>query len=161
LKRIFNHLKSKSKGFKPIETVMVIAIFVLLAAIILIKLTGPAISVQAGQLPIGNIPERGGLQDVNLDSAFKDLQSTNPGIDWQQVQMAANQAACKMELKVLQTAVDTMMIKEGLSDVQATSGTNDMTAFPSGTPLYPRYLRDETTSNKYCCDKTGQVKLAE
>ncbi len=140
---------------------MIIAIFVLLVAIILIKLIGPATSVQAGQVPIGSIPERGGLQDVNLETAFNDLQSTNPGIDWQQAKLAANQAAARMELKVLQTAVDTMMIKEGLSGVQATSGTNDMTAFPSGTPLYPRYLRDETSGNNYTCDKTGQVKFAQ
>ena len=152
---------NKPKGFSIIETVMVIAIFGVLAATMLINLTGPANIVQAGKIPTGGVPERGGLKDVNLDTAFNDLQTDNPGIDWPQARIAANQVARKMELKVVQTAVDTLMIKDDLSDVGVTAATDDMTAFPSGSPLYPRYLRDQTTGNKYTCDKTGQVKLAE
>ena len=64
----------------------------------------------------------------------------------------------KAELVTVQTAMDTLMTKEGLTSVTATSATNDMSAFPTSTPLYPDYLRMKTTKGTYSCDTTGLVK---
>lgn len=63
----------------------------------------------------------------------------------------------KAELVTIQTAMDTMMAKEGLSSVTATSATNAMSAFPTGNPLYPNYLRTATSTGTYSCDSTGLV----
>jgi len=65
--------------------------------------------------------------------------------------------ATKAELVTIQTAMDTMMAKENLKTVTATSATNDMSAFPTGKPLYPNYLRTKTTEGTYSCDATGLV----
>jgi len=65
--------------------------------------------------------------------------------------------AGKAELVTIQTATDTMMAKESLKTVTATSATNDMSAFPTGKPLYPNYLRTRTTKGTYSCDTTGLV----
>lgn len=68
--------------------------------------------------------------------------------------------AGKAELVTIQTAMDTMMAKESLKTVTATSATNDMSAFPTGKPLYPNYLRTKTTKGTYSCDTTGLVTQA-
>jgi len=65
--------------------------------------------------------------------------------------------AAKAELVTIQTSMDTMMAKESLKTVTATSATNDMSAFPTGKPLYPNYLRTRTTEGTYSCDTTGLV----
>jgi hypothetical protein len=56
--------------------------------------------------------------------------------------------------------VDTMMARLSLSSVNATSATSDMSAFPSGSPLYPNYLRTATTQGTYSCSTTGLVTQA-
>ena len=66
----------------------------------------------------------------------------------------------KAELVTIQTAVDTMMAKEGLTSVTATSATSNMAAFPTGKPLYPNYLRTATSKGTYSCDSTGLVAQA-
>ena len=63
----------------------------------------------------------------------------------------------KAELVTLQTAMDTMMAKAGLSSVTATSATANMSAFPTGNALYPNYLRTATTKGTYSCSTTGLV----
>ena len=66
----------------------------------------------------------------------------------------------KAELVTIQTAMDTMMAKEGLTTVAATSATNNMAAFPSDHPLYSTptgYLRSATTKGTYSCDVYGNV----
>lgn len=63
----------------------------------------------------------------------------------------------KAELVTIQTAMDTMMAKLHLTSVTATAATNDMSAFPTGNPLYPNYLRTQTTKNNYSCSVTGLV----
>jgi len=65
--------------------------------------------------------------------------------------------AAATELVTIQTAMDVMMAKNDLSSVAATSSTNDMSAFPTGNPLYPNYLRTELTSANYSCSTTGLV----
>ena len=66
------------------------------------------------------------------------------------------------EKVLVQTAMDTMMAKVGLSSVTAvSSATGDMTAFPDGThPLYPGYLRNATTKGTYTCSTSGLVGQA-
>ena len=63
----------------------------------------------------------------------------------------------KAELVTVQTAMDTMMAKNGLSSVTATPATANMSAFPIGNPLYPDYLRMATTKGTYSCSSTGLV----
>lgn len=63
----------------------------------------------------------------------------------------------KAEFVTIQTAMDTMMAKEGLTSVPATGATNNMAAFPTGHPLYPNYLRTQTSTGTYSCDGTGLV----
>jgi type IV pilus assembly protein PilA len=65
--------------------------------------------------------------------------------------------AAKAELTTVQTATDTMMAKSHLTSVTATTATSDMSAFPTGHPLYPDYLRTATTKGTYSCSTTGLV----
>ncbi len=61
------------------------------------------------------------------------------------------------EASIVQTALDSMMAKEGLASVTATANQTDMSTFPTGNALYPDYLRDSTTTGTYSCDTTGLV----
>lgn len=65
--------------------------------------------------------------------------------------------AAKAELVTVQTAMDTMMAKNAITSVTATSATSNMSAFPTGHALYPTYLRTATTGGTYSCDTTGLV----
>jgi len=68
--------------------------------------------------------------------------------------------AAKAELITVQTAMDTMMAKERLTSVTLTTATSDMSAFPTGNPLYSTptgYLRSATTTGTYSCDVYGNV----
>jgi len=65
--------------------------------------------------------------------------------------------AAKAELITVQTAMDTMMAKEGLTSVTGTSATSNMASFPTGKPLYPNYLRTTKSQGTYSCDSTGLV----
>lgn len=68
--------------------------------------------------------------------------------------------AAKAELITVQTAMDTMMAKAHITAVTATTATSDMSAFPTGHPLYPTYLRTATTKGTYSCSTTGLVTQA-
>jgi type IV pilus assembly protein PilA len=63
------------------------------------------------------------------------------------------------EKATLQTAMDTMMSKVGLTSVTAvTTATSNMAAFPDTThPLYPDYLRSATTHGTYTCTTSGLI----
>ncbi len=63
----------------------------------------------------------------------------------------------KAEWVTIQTAMDTMMAKEGLTSVTGTSATNNMASFPTGKPLYPNFLRTQKSNGTYSCDSTGLV----
>jgi len=65
--------------------------------------------------------------------------------------------AAKAELVTVQTAMDTMMAKGAITSVTATSATSNMSAFPTGSVLYPTYLRTATTKGTYSCSTTGLV----
>ncbi|OGO32511.1 MAG: hypothetical protein A2Z29_06855 [Chloroflexi bacterium RBG_16_56_11] len=66
--------------------------------------------------------------------------------------------AAKAELVTIQTAMDTMMAKNSLTSVTATGATSNMSLFPTGNPLYPNYLRTETTKGTYSCSTTGLIQ---
>ncbi len=68
--------------------------------------------------------------------------------------------AAKAELVIVQTAMDTMMTKAGITSVNVTAATNNMAAFPTGNPLYPDYMRLQTTKGTYSCLATGLVAQA-
>jgi type IV pilus assembly protein PilA len=65
--------------------------------------------------------------------------------------------AAKTELSSVQTAMDIMMTTNHLTSVTATAATSDMTAFPTGNPLYPNYLRTAASKGTYSCSDTGLV----
>lgn len=65
--------------------------------------------------------------------------------------------AAEAELSIVQTAMDAMMAKDGLATVTLTTSTSDMSDFPDGAPLYPGYLRFQTTTGNYSCTVNGTV----
>jgi prepilin-type N-terminal cleavage/methylation domain-containing protein len=65
--------------------------------------------------------------------------------------------AASTEHAIVQAAVDMMMIKGSVSDNLTTAATGDMSAFPSGHPIYPDYVRSATTTGTYSCDPGGTV----
>ncbi len=70
--------------------------------------------------------------------------------------------AGKAELITIQTAMDTMMAKDGLTSVTAvTTATSNMGSFPSSSAaLYPDYLRNATAKGTYTCTISGLVSQA-
>ena len=70
--------------------------------------------------------------------------------------------AAAAELLAVQTAMDTMMVEEELTEVKkVNNATNDMSKFPEKDyPLYPDYLRAAITNGEYTCDETGLVAQA-
>ena len=101
------------KGFTLVELLVIIGVMAILAAVVLLNVTGV---IGSGETE-----------------------------------------AAATEFVTIQTAMDVMMAKNDLSSVTATSSTTDMSAFPTGNPLYPNYLRNATTSDNYSCDSTGKV----
>jgi len=68
--------------------------------------------------------------------------------------------AAVQELSIVQSAVDIMMAKTGLTAVNVTTATSDMSAFPTGSSLYPSYLRTTTTKGTYSVVASGLVTQA-
>ena len=66
--------------------------------------------------------------------------------------------AAAAEKAMVQVAMDTMMAKNRLTSVTATGATSNMSLFPTGNPLYPNYLRTETTKGTYSCSTTGLIQ---
>lgn len=64
--------------------------------------------------------------------------------------------AAKAELSNVQSAMDAMMADKRITSVNATI-SSDMSAFPTGEPLWPDYMRTQTTTRAYTCTTTGQV----
>ena len=65
--------------------------------------------------------------------------------------------AAAAELSIVQTAMDVMMARSSISTVTLTSGTTDMSTFPTGNVLYPDYMRTGNTTGTYSCTATGLV----
>ena len=68
--------------------------------------------------------------------------------------------AAKAELVTVQTALDTMMAKTHITTCNVTAASSNMSAFPTGNPLYPDYLRTQVTKGTYSCSTTGLVTQA-
>jgi type IV pilus assembly protein PilA len=69
--------------------------------------------------------------------------------------------SAKAELVTIQTAMDTMMAKLHITSVNATAAaTSDMSTFPTGSGLYPNYLRTATSKGTYTNSTTGLVTQA-
>ncbi len=70
--------------------------------------------------------------------------------------------AAKAEFTTIQTAMDTMMAKTGISSVtEVTKATSIMSSFPDAEhALYPNYLRSPTTTGTYTVSSTGLVDQA-
>jgi type IV pilus assembly protein PilA len=75
---------------------------------------------------------------------------------------AGQPEAARAELATVQSAMDTMMAKSGISAVVAvTTATNAMATFPDAThALSPGYVRSATTKGTYTCTTTGLVTQA-
>ena len=82
----------------------------------------------------------------------------------------AQTRADSAELKTVQVALDTMANEQQVSASSVCANpslqTSDMSQFPVSTvsppanspaPLFPRYLRNQTTHRQYSCDATGVV----
>ncbi|HSW59093.1 MAG TPA: type II secretion system protein [Dehalococcoidales bacterium] len=67
--------------------------------------------------------------------------------------------AAAAERATIQSAMDTMMARQGLTAVPAVpAATNNMAAFPSAAnPLFPNFLRSSTTKGTYTCNASGLV----
>jgi hypothetical protein len=75
-----------------------------------------------------------------------------------QAELEAEAAAA--ELATVQTAMDVMMVDQGIYEVTAVleaNATNDMSTYPTDYPLYPDYLWTSTTTGTYYWDETGLV----
>jgi prepilin-type N-terminal cleavage/methylation domain-containing protein len=68
--------------------------------------------------------------------------------------------AAAAEFIIVQSSMDAMMAKDGLTSVTATAATNDMSVFPSNSPLYPRFLRTLITKVSYSCIASGLINSA-
>jgi type IV pilus assembly protein PilA len=70
--------------------------------------------------------------------------------------------AAAAEKTMVQSAMDVMMAKEGLTSVTAVAtATSAMGSFPDAThPLYPNYMRSTTTKGTYTCTTSGLVTQA-
>lgn len=67
--------------------------------------------------------------------------------------------AAQAEAVTVQSAMDTMMAKSGLTTLPSSSTAgNNMASFPDTThPLYPNYIRSANTIGTYTCDANGKV----
>lgn len=72
----------------------------------------------------------------------------------------AKTKAAEAEKITVQTAVDAMMAANTLNIVTATAATSDMSAFPTGNPIYPTYMRTQITKGTYSCIADGTVTQA-
>jgi prepilin-type N-terminal cleavage/methylation domain-containing protein len=65
--------------------------------------------------------------------------------------------AAAAELSVVQSAMDAMMAVTDNDTTVTTGPTSNMSSFPTGSPLYPDYLRSISTHMTYSCNTVGQV----
>jgi prepilin-type N-terminal cleavage/methylation domain-containing protein len=161
MRSLLKNLNRNEGGFTLVELVIAIAIIGILSSTIVLKTSGLVSSVEASSevsktvQPAAHSSVSGQTSQTDEISAMDDIESP---VDLETAQTSAEATAGQMELKIIQTGVDVMMIQEGLTSVKATGSTSDMANFPVGNPLYPKYLRNQTGKGYYSCDSTGQVR---
>jgi prepilin-type N-terminal cleavage/methylation domain-containing protein len=152
-------LSNNARGYTLVETLVSLAIIGILAAGIVTTFLGKT-EAQAAYPPMEPVQIVGLNSSTNLtpnspNSPITDnitSLSDNPDII-----VDSDQASRRMELRIVQTAMDIMIVTQQLQNVKTSTGTSDMTTFPEGHPLYPKYLRDANTQFRYTCDSEGNV----
>jgi len=147
------HHHRHEKGFSTIGLIVTLSIIGVLSAGITTASDG---THQISSIHWDNGPLVPSTNSVssNGEPAVPDIENS---ADLSTIQSQSDRIAGQMELQIVQTAMDTMMIYQGFHTIGATAKTNDMTAFPAAYPLYPQYLRDPQSRFYYTCDSTGQV----
>jgi|WetSurMetagenome_2_1015567.scaffolds.fasta_scaffold361490_1 prepilin-type N-terminal cleavage/methylation domain-containing protein len=147
MKALHIALGSQNKGNTLVELIVVIAIIGLMTSAIVIKVVGQDSKIEASQPTLATENSAAIASDVN------DLAQDVPEELLPQVEAMAD----KLEFQIVQTALDTMMLRQQMTSVNETGETSDMSVFPRENPLYPRYFRNQTTRRRYSCDSTGQI----
>lgn len=149
----------KQQGFTLVETIVTVAIVGILAAAIVSAVLGQNKAFAAGSNNSGNSPKaniNAFSQSDNISNNFDEIVDNSSQIDGN-LEIRADHSARLMELQIIQTAMDTMMINKEIQTVKETSFTTNMKEFPTGNPLYPKYIRRSTTVYRYSCDNDGEV----
>jgi prepilin-type N-terminal cleavage/methylation domain-containing protein len=151
MKALFTALVCGNKGNTLVEIVVVLAIIGVMTSAVLYKVVGPTNQIEASQ---SSVP----VEDSTNTSAEDASEDPAPEITVPEGLLPqVEDMADRMEFQIIQTALDTMMIRLKLAGVKETQSTTDMTSFPRENPLYPRYLRNQATKCRYSCDSTGQI----
>jgi len=144
------------QGFTVIETIFSVAISGILVASVITTVFGHAQAVQAENTVNVNKPAH--LEESASSIASTSLNALDLNItDSDAWQKQIENTSAQTELKIVQTAIDIMMINAGIKTVSATSATNDMASFPIGNPLYPNVLREQYSKYMYKCDSRGEI----
>ncbi len=151
--------KSESNGFTVVEVIISIAIIGILTASVSTVVVGRGNNIETKDTEIRNSnlsPTSANNQGLTTltNHTIKD------GFYSEQAEGLVSEAktvAAKMELRVIQSAMDLMMIDKCIQVIKATAATSDMSAFPTGHPLFPEYLRDSNSQYKYRCNSDGKV----
>jgi prepilin-type N-terminal cleavage/methylation domain-containing protein len=151
----------KPNGFTIVETIVSIAIVGILAASVVTTVLGKSQIIESNN--------GGGTTETNTGTTVLNQTQTVTNdklsdlvagtLETAGLQAEAKTVSMRMELRIIQTAIDLMMVKDGLQSVKETAFTSDMSKFPTGNPLYPKYVRESTTQYKYSCTTSGEVNL--
>lgn len=151
-----NRLSIRTSGFTVIEIIFSVAISGILAASVVTTVFGHTQAVEAEN---ANTSSEGN-QKVNLLESSLTSSLNAVSLDYtdsSDLKTQAEFASAQTELKIVQTAMDMMMINSGLKTVAPTLATSDMSSFPMYNPLYPQFLREQHSQWSYQCNSKGEV----